>query len=468
MASNAIVQRPLSIPRGADAGPPRLGRRALQLGAARLAAGAAGAAAVAACGPLPGGDGAPKALDAPVTLEAWTPWTDAGSWEQAATAYKSVQPNITIQWTPIGFGPYLDKVTTATASGTPPDLPYLDNQHQGFFGKNNLLLDQGPLGKKDRGFRADMIEPKALALYTYDGAVLGYPVSLTTGQVFFNRAIFAAGGRPMPDQLYKEGRWTWATMTEAAVALTRRDAAGTIQTLGLSHMSIWRLALNSNGTDMYDNFARPKKSRLDEPPAIAAIEWVHDVAHKHRAAWKQPEAKDLGGDANKAMNAGKLAMHVSWGVPHALNARYDQVWDKMGWVPFPKGPAPGGKPVADLTTEAQGIMQASKQHDTAWLYCRWYQKDWQRTRLEDKANPRVASRTDLLDLSKASLPPPQDMWFEMAKNGVARPVFPDLSAVTRDIINPALNPVWAGEAAPRAAALAVAKQLNDFFAATPQ
>jgi ABC-type glycerol-3-phosphate transport system substrate-binding protein len=161
-------------------------------------------------------------------------------------------------------------------------------------------------------------------------------------------------------------------------------------------------------------------------------------------------------------------MHVSWGVPFAGNARYAQVWDKMGWVPFPKGPAAGGKAVADLTTEVQGIMKASKKQDPAWLYARWYHKDWQRVQLADKNNPRVSSRSDMQDIARASLPPPQDLWFEMAKTGVARPVYPDRAKAEGEILNPGINPVLEGEGAPRAAALAVAKALNDFFAANPQ
>ena len=56
----------------------------------------------------------------------------------------------------------------------------------------------------------------------------------------------------------------------------------------------------------------------------------------------------------------------------------------------------------------------------------------------------------------------------MAKAGVARPVFPDWAKVDGNILSPAINPVLEGEQAPRATALAVAKQLNDYFAANPQ
>jgi multiple sugar transport system substrate-binding protein len=442
-------------------------RRRFLTGVGAMGAAGLGLSVVTAC--APGGQASPAKTTDPVTLEAWSPWEGTpADFERRQAALKEVHPHLSITWTGIGFGPYLDKITATVAADTPPDLPYLDNQHQGFFGRGKLLVDQGPLGKKDRDFKVDAIEPRALDLYTYEGQVLGYPWSLTTGQVFFNRALFDAAGRPRPDDLYRQGRWTWDAMSEAAVALTRRAGDGTAQQLGLSHRSIWRLALNANGTDVYDDFRKPKKSRLDEPAAIQALEWLQDLAARHRAAWNAADARTFGVNNNEAMNQGKVAMHVSWGVPFAGNARYAQVWDKMGWVPFPKGRASGAKAVADLTTEAQGIMRASKKQEAAWQYARWYHKDWQRLQLADKNNPRVASRSDLQDVARASLPAPQDLWFDMAKMGVARPVYPDRAKVEGEILNPAINPVLEGEGAPRAAALAVAKQINDYFAANPQ
>ncbi|MER3405088.1 MAG: hypothetical protein C4289_07940, partial [Chloroflexota bacterium] len=204
-----------------------------------------------------------------------------------------------------------------------------------------------------------------------------------------------------------------------------------------------------------------------EPAAIAALEWLQDLAHKYRAAWRQPEAAELGNNNNEAFNQGRVALHVSWGVPWTGWSRYAQVWDRMGWVPFPKGPA-AGKFVADLTTEAQGIMRGTKHVEACWRYCKWYQKDWQRMQLEEKSGLRVASRTDLIELSRASLPAPQDLWFEFVRMGVARPVFPDWNRVNRDILTSGLNPVFNGQQAPRIAAPAVAKQLNEFFASNPQ
>jgi multiple sugar transport system substrate-binding protein len=422
---------------------------------------------------MPGSQGAAPVAESkqPSTLAYWS-WFGAASLtgqQPMLDAFKQVAPHLTVEWTGIGGAEFLAKVTAAVAGGTAPDMAYLDNQYQGYFGKQKMLVDQGPLGKRDREFRADLIDAKALALYTYDGTVLGYPWTLTTGQVFFNRELFKAAGRITPDELVKQGTWAWPAMTEAAVALTRRGSDGKIEQLGIAQQSIWRLALNSNGTDLFDDFRRPKKSRLDEPAAIAALEYVQDLAHKYRAGWRQPEANDLGGVELNAYKQGRVAMCVRWG----QSAQMEQVASATSAVPWPKGPAQGGAAVADLTTEAVAIMRegAAKRQDAAWAFCRWHQKDWQAAVLRDPANPtaaRVASRSDLQTVARAALPAPQDVWFEMARIGIARPVFPDWNKVNAEIIAPSLNPVFAGERSPREGATTAAKLLNDYLAANPQ
>src|SRR5437867_3646729 len=102
-------------------------RRGLIAGA--LAAGGAGA--LAACGPL-GAPGAVSTTKQPVTLEYWD-WhgpEQAVSYQPMVDAFQKQAPAITLHWVGIGSGPMLDKVTAAVAGGTPPDMVYLDNQHQ--------------------------------------------------------------------------------------------------------------------------------------------------------------------------------------------------------------------------------------------------------------------------------------------------------------------------------------------------
>jgi multiple sugar transport system substrate-binding protein len=439
--------------------------RRMALQGALAAAGALGAA----CGVAGGGQEAPAAPKAPVMIEEWD-WhasAQAAQYQPMVDAFQKFAPNVTLNWVGVGGADILNKVTVAVAGGTPPDIAYLDNQHQGFYGKQKLLVDQAPLGKKERNFHSEVIDQRALGLYTYAGTQLGYPWLITTAQTFFNRNLFKAVGHPAPDELMKQGKWTWDAMVQASLATNKRNPDGTIQVLGIAQQSVWRLALQSNGSDYFDDPKVPKKTRLDEPQAIEAIQFITDLAQKHQVGWREPEATQLGGNDNNAFNANKVAMLVRHGVPGA----YPEVMAAVSAVPFPKGPDPKGRFITDLTTEAAGMMKGAKQQDTAWQFCRWYHQDWQRQILINAMprDARVPSRSDLADVSRKALSTWADQWFEFPTYGVlSRPVNPDWAKMSTDILNPGLNPVFAGQRPARDGATTVAKQLNDFLAANPQ
>ena len=278
-----------------------------------------------------------------MTLEAWSPWEGTPiDFEQRLGALRSVHPHLTVTWTGIGFGRFLDKVTAAVAGDTPPDLVYLDNQHQGFFGRAGLLVDQGPLGKRDRDFSVEAIEPRALDLYTYDGLVLGYPWALTTGQVFFNRDLFRAAGRTTPDELVTEraaGRGT--PMTEAAVGAHPARGGGEVEQLGhrpavdlapgpeqQRHRPVRRLPPAQE--------VPPGRAGGDRGPGVPRRTWRTSTAR----AGTQTEAADLGGNDNKAYEPGQVAMLVSLGRAFAGNARTPGV-GQLGRA-LPQGPGRRG------------------------------------------------------------------------------------------------------------------------------
>ena len=385
-------------------------------------------------------------------------------------AYKVVAPHVTLGWSGIGGGDFLTKITAAVAGGTPPDMAYLDNQHQGFFGRQKLLVDQGPLGKRDRDFRVEVIEPRALDLYTYDGVVLGYPWALTTGQVFFNRELFRAAGRTTPDELHKQGRWTWPAMVEAAVALTKR---GRRHGRAAGHRP--RVDLADGPEQQRDRPvrrlpARPRRAAWTSRRRSRPWSTPGPVVQAPRGVGRQHPAgrAALGGNVNMAYNAGRLAMAVRWGVP----AGFNQVAGRDLGRAVAEGPGPRGQ--AGVGPDHRGGRDHAHQQgpgrrpgsSTAGT-----RRTGSATVLADRSNPggaRVASRSDLQDVARGGLPAPADIWFELAKAGVARPVFPDWNKVNAEIINPGLNPMWVGERTPRDAAIAVAKQLNDFLAANPQ
>src|SRR5215475_1348092 len=70
-----------------------------------------------------------------VTLEWWDYWGTSGTDYEAVTTiinnYQAAHPNITIERTAIPFGDLKAKVIQAAATGTVPDLVFIDNpDHQ--------------------------------------------------------------------------------------------------------------------------------------------------------------------------------------------------------------------------------------------------------------------------------------------------------------------------------------------------
>lgn len=408
---------------------------------------------------------APQAAAEAVTLNYWT-WFGQSSQEgqqNMLDTFAKAFPSIKLEYLGLPYGDFLDKVTISYAGGTPPDLIYMDNKQQGFFGKKKLVVDQAPLAKGDADFHAEKINPKALDLFTYKGLVLGYPVELTTGQVFYNEDVIKSAGLPTPAELYAQDKWTWDALRSHAAKLTKRDSSGRVEIFGFNHGGPIQSAIWSNGGDQFDSITVPTKDLYGEPEAIDALQFLADLINKDKSAASTGGLQSgLGLGSSEAFLAGKIAMLNYWGIGHG--------WDKFKWsvVPFPKGTSPKAKYAADLTTECISIMNKTKFTEQSWSFARWYQKDWQKIAVGLKENARVPSRSDLDDIARKALPAPADIWFDLVKVSAGRPVFPDWPKIESQMVNPAYDEIFSGRSDAKTTMTKLAKDINDFLAANPQ
>jgi multiple sugar transport system substrate-binding protein len=438
----------------------------------RLAAVTATGALAAAC--VPAGPQAPAQAPAapesagaePIAISYWT-WFGEGSEEgQKAMldAFAAAYPNIKLEYLGLPYSQFLDKVSISYAGGTPPDCLYMDNSQQGFFGQKKLVVDQSTYGERDADFNVEDINPKALDLFTYDGMVLGYPQPLTTGQLFYNEDLLEAAGLESPYDLYKRGEWTWEVLRDYAIALTKRDDAGRPEVLGFSQWALWFLAMWSNGGDHFDDFRRPTQALYSQPETVAALQFLADLIVKDQAAVESAGTQQaLGMDPNGAFNAGKIAIHLSWG-PGV--GRFDLV--NHGVAPFPKGPSEKSQFAADLTTEVIAIINKSQHVEEAWQFARWQQQEWQKTYVGNPADPRVPSRNEYQELANAALPEPASLWYELIDAAKLRPSSVDWPKMSTQFVTPALDELWAGRQDAETMATTLTQQINDFLAANPQ
>ena len=161
-----------------------------------VAMAAAAALALAACGGSSGGGNA-SSSNGKVTLTWWTNAT-AGQlktvWQQAATAFHTAHPNVTIQVEPLQNEAFTTKVPPALASSNPPDM------YQQWGG--GQLATQVPSGKVTdlTKLSAGWISQIGSAAqgWQFDGKQYGIPYDLHTVGFWYRKDLFAKAGITTP------------------------------------------------------------------------------------------------------------------------------------------------------------------------------------------------------------------------------------------------------------------------------
>lgn len=111
-----------------------------------------------------------------------------------------------------------------------------------------------------------------------EGALYALPIGAAPLMLYYDEKHFAAQGVPPPD-----ASWDWGDLVENAAKLTTRGEDGVVTRWGLLTRveSIW-WALWQNEAALVDLDAM--QCRLQEPAAVAALQFVHDLIHKHRVS----------------------------------------------------------------------------------------------------------------------------------------------------------------------------------------
>ncbi|MBV9171473.1 MAG: extracellular solute-binding protein, partial [Chloroflexi bacterium] len=171
--------------------------------------------------------------------------------------------------------------------------------------------------------------------------------------IYYNKNLFDTAGVQYPDTLNE----TFDGLVDRAVKLTK---ASETQFGYAGASSAHHIIIRSFGGDVLD--ADRKKSRLAEPEAITATEWIHDLIYKQKAH-PAPDQVENGSETNM-FAGGKVAMLQStlWTgtflIP-LVGGKFN-----YGAAVLPKGPTGimGNHSQSDLV----GVTASSKNPDVAW------------------------------------------------------------------------------------------------------
>ena len=139
-----------------------------------------------------------------------------------------------------------------------------------------LPLDRfGGAGGSDfaRDFYAPVLEP-----YQENGTLYALPVDARPLMLHYDVDYLAQAGVAPPDS-----SWDWDVLVENALKLTQREEDGTVSRWGLeAHSGMIWWALWQNEAEMVDPLTA--QCRLQEPAAVAALEFFHGLIHTHRVS----------------------------------------------------------------------------------------------------------------------------------------------------------------------------------------
>ena len=261
-------------------------------------------------------------------------------------------PDILVRYEPI-TGDYRQALLTAIASGTEPDVYYMDVSWWQELAINGVLLPMDDSMAASGIAKEDFI-PALIDAFTYDGTVYGIPKDFNTLGLFYNKALFDAAGLAYPAD-----DWTWDDLQTAATALTdlsdaNKPVYGFCDPADAGRFPVF--IFQNGGTVMNEDFS---DTLIDSEAAIGAAEFYTGF----RANGNGAVPADLGeGWQGTLFGKGQCAMvyEGGWLIPY-LRDQFPTT--QYGVSRLPAGPAGRGNMIF---TVAWGISNNTENPEAAW------------------------------------------------------------------------------------------------------
>lgn len=307
-----------------------------------------------------------------INLLAWniSPELDKALQDQT-TKFAETHPGSKVNVTLVPYDQFNTKLTLMLTSGAPPDLSAMPSDIMGYAKEDKVvalddLIAADPTLSDPAKSRTD-----AYDLVRFDGnhvAVAQYG-PLCGMQLYYNQDLFDKAGVAYPTDA-----WTWDDFRAAAQKLTVREGDQASQwgiDLGylLGWDGGWDVVAWSNGAKLLDTNFQPQEIHLEDPKAIAALQYLQDLVYKDKVAPLPAEQKALS-QAGGAFLSGKVAMVIDgcWMLSSYKGSKF-----KLGMSVIPQGSA--GRANAMWYAAQLVIYKDSKNQKLAWEFAKWLATD---------------------------------------------------------------------------------------------
>lgn len=263
-----------------------------------------------------------------------TVWTGSdahlGMLNDIAEEFESTHPGVTVNFETIPFSDYVRGLTLQLAGGNPPDLGWLLESSAPIFVDAGVLLDVSDKLRNDAAYNFSDLSQSAMTLWQSSDAIYGIPFSTSPYLTYYNASMFSSAGIATPNQMVKEGSWTWEALRIAAKKLS--DPANGVygfqspDGLGYDSRIMHTLIpiVRSYGGEAWVN----GKCGFDSPEAIQAITLYHQMIF----------------DDKSTVPPGEQANFFTGGAAMTINqisrvSNLDEANFEWGLAPLPSGPS---------------------------------------------------------------------------------------------------------------------------------
>jgi len=279
-------------------------------------------------------------------------------------------PWITVENVLVPGGERLQKIQTAIAAGTPPDVPMIHQSEIPMFALRDALIPLDDYMAQD-GVRYDEYYDYAIKASQWQGKTFTLPnVSAAYQLYFYNVPAFEEAGLD-PENPPK----TWDELTAAAEALTIRED-GAIKRLGyrfyhgLPGLNDFMQALVSNNGEYLSEDGRSVK--FSSPEALEALNWLLDtmkIVYGSIDAYEEWGAVQGAEDISNPFIAETLASKFGgvWEIFYIKEGNPDLNY-KLGQLP---AGFKGEQHVSAAGSWSYGIPTGVQHPDESWKLVEW-------------------------------------------------------------------------------------------------
>lgn len=250
---------------------------------------------------------------AELTFTYWGSPQEKSAIEAMITDFNGTHPNIHVRGQYISNTGYDEKISTMVASGTPPDVAYMNAGLAFAFAKEGALLDLSEFFAIHAGNKLES------TFYRYNKTIFGASIGEIT-LMYYRKDLFDEAGLAYPPSRAQDA-WSWEQFVEVAQKLTKdqngNDALSPdfdpnrIDTYGVSvntTINGYLPLIMSNG----GRFASEDGTKLllNSPEAVEALQKMQNLIYKYHVAPSPTQVESLP-SSDILMQTGKVAMDIN-------------------------------------------------------------------------------------------------------------------------------------------------------------